>query len=156
MAAKGSLDDMFEGNLEKWKQSSSFMDALKQRALNLPSFVWPAAKTIRKDVRDEVEETEKEDRLTNSTRTLQEALSSSLQSSGKDKYYKNARHHGAKTAGTLKESKKSQNYKKKKHKRCAPSSELSMSVRGSSNASRDSLLSNLTRLQSKRSTKRRW
>lgn len=54
-ASKRSLDDMFRRNLEGWTQSSLFIEAVTQRSLNSPHFVRPVAKSIRKNLKDQVE-----------------------------------------------------------------------------------------------------
>lgn len=59
MEWKGSFHDVFECYLDRWKLSSSFMNAFLQRTLNSPCFVWPVAKCDCENVKDRVVETEK-------------------------------------------------------------------------------------------------
>lgn len=52
---KVSLDELFNRNIDRWTQSTTFMDAFVARALALPRLVRPVASFIRKNMRAESE-----------------------------------------------------------------------------------------------------
>lgn len=56
---KGFLDDMFERTVERWTQSSSYMDSIIPRALNSPCFVRTVAKFISKNWKNQAESIDK-------------------------------------------------------------------------------------------------
>lgn len=64
MTEKGFLGDMCERKIERWTQSSSFLNAFTRRALNSPRFVRAVAKFIHKILKDQVEDIEKKKRMT--------------------------------------------------------------------------------------------
>lgn len=60
MAQNGGLDDVFDRNIERWTQSSTFMDAFTRRTLTSSRFVRPVAKIIRKILIEQTKENEQE------------------------------------------------------------------------------------------------
>lgn len=50
LALKGALDDILDCNIEKWGQSSFFMDVFARSAFTSPRFEWPVSKFIRRKV----------------------------------------------------------------------------------------------------------
>lgn len=120
---------MFERNLERWTQEFSFIDAFTQRALRYPRFVWPVAKFILKNLKDEVELTERKERMRDNNWKSTESPSSLSKLSHEENYREHARGHRAKTDEALKD-RKHQTDRKGKYERSFSSSESSMSVPG--------------------------
>lgn len=56
MTLKGTFDDLFLRNLERWSQTSTFMNGFTQRVLNSRSFTSPLATFIKERMDDTVDE----------------------------------------------------------------------------------------------------
>lgn len=53
MAQTGALDEMFDRRIERWTQSSTFMDALARRAIASHRFVRPVSRFIYKTMKEQ-------------------------------------------------------------------------------------------------------
>lgn len=140
---------MFECSPERWTQSSQFMGAFPQRALNSSNFARPAAKFIHKNLKAYGKETERKNRMTDNFWNLPESSLSSSKSLEKQKYHKIASRFHSKSEEALKESEKNRKDQMENDKSSPSSFKSPMSIHNFSKWSKGFLLSKLTRLMFK-------
>lgn len=88
----GSPGDMMESSLEHWTQLPSFINGFIQDALELPRFVGPSAKFIRKNFKNRPTSTEQKERIIDNLWILADFPTSLLKSPGEHKWSKHGRH----------------------------------------------------------------
>lgn len=140
MAQKDALDEVFDRSIDRWTQSSPFMDALARRALTSPRFVRPVAKFIRKNMRDQDEEKKTKPEFANLSYPILEsplASSYSSRSSTEDDKRNKASHRRHETIANPTEDKNRKQRRKYKSSKASSSSLMSLRTLSSS-SERDS------------------